>query len=129
MTHWAAEYIGAEWTRAETCWHFAARIWREQYGVRVPLVPIDGANARATRRMLDGSPERAAWAAVAVPMEGDAVLMAKGAHPCHVGVWITPPEGPGVLHSVEGSGGIFTPLGALAAMGYRVAGYYRRVAG
>lgn len=74
--------------------------------------------------MANGS-DRASWGEVAVPQEGDAVLMAQGALPCHVGVWL---DLGGVLHAVTGAGGVFTPLGRLRDMGYRVVGYYRRVA-
>jgi hypothetical protein len=51
--------------------------------------------------------------------------MAKGARPAHVGVWITPDDGAGVLHSVEAAGVIFTQPGRLAGMGYRIIGFYR----
>lgn len=125
MNHWASDYIGAEWSRDQTCWHFAARVWREHCGIIVPLIGIDGADARATRRMLANGAERAAWAEVAVPLECDGVLMAKGLHPCHVGIWL---ELGGVLHSIEGAGAIYTPVGRLAGLGYRIVGYYRRAA-
>lgn len=122
-THWATGYIGAEWTRDDTCWHFAARVWREQFGISVPLLSLDGGDPRATRRALDG-PERAAWGAVETPAEGDGVLMTKGARPCHVGIWIGLG---GVLHSVQGAGVIYTPGERVPDLGYRVTGYYRRV--
>jgi len=125
INHWASAYIGAEWTRDQTCWHFAARVWREHFGIIVALVSVDGADARATRRLLAAEPERAAWAGVAVPREGDAVLMAKGLRPCHVGIWLGLG---GVLHSIEGAGAIYTPVGRLAGLGYRIVGYYRRAA-
>lgn len=126
--HWAAAYIGLPWTRDFTCWHFCARVWAERFGITVPLVEIDGADARATRRELEQSAERRGWAEVAVPAEGDAVLMAKGARPCHVGLWLDFGLGTGgVLHCVEGAGAIFTPNGRLADLGYRVVGIYRRV--
>lgn len=121
--HWAARYIGVEWSRTNTCWHFCARVWAEVFGIVVPLIEIDGADARATRRLLSGAASDAGWLGVEQPAEGDAVLMARGARPCHVGIWLNLE---GVLHCVEGAGGIFTPRARLADLGYRMVGVYRR---
>lgn len=123
--HWATGYIGAEWSRAQTCWHFCARVWREHFGLVVPLVDIDGSDARAARRAFEGAAERQAWIDVQTPAEGDGVLMAMGARPCHVGIWVDPG---GVLHCIEGAGGVFTPRARLSDLGYRVVGFYRRAA-
>ena len=89
----------------------------------MPLIEIDGADPRATRRELAHSVEKRGWAEVAVPVEGDGVMMAKGAMPCHVGIWLSLD---GVLHCVEGAGAIFTPAERLADLGYRIVGTYRR---
>lgn len=124
-THWAADYIGLPWTPECNCWHFCARIWRERFGIDVPLIDVDGADPRATRRELEQSAERRGWQLVEVPREGDAVLMAKGARPCHVGMWL---DLGGTLHCIEGAGAIFTPGARLADLGYRVVGVYRRAA-
>lgn len=121
LDHWAVAYIGMPWTRAFTCWHFCALVWAERFGQSVPLPKIDGGDARATRRAL--AADKAGWAEVAAPQEGDGVLMAKGAHPCHVGIWLSLG---GVLHCVEGAGVIFTRAERLTDMGYRIAGIYRR---
>lgn len=86
---------------------------------------MDPADARAARHALAVSPAAAGWLAVAQPAEGDAVLMAKGARPCLVGIWIAPEPDPGVLHSVESAGVIFTAPGRLAGLGYRISGFYR----
>ena len=122
--HWASAYIGTEWTRDANCWHFCAQVWAERFGITVPLIDIDGTDPRATRRELSQSSERVGWAAVATPAEGCGVMMAKGALPCHVGIWL---DLGGVLHCVEGAGAIFTPAERLADLGYRIAGFYRRV--
>ncbi|WP_054006392.1 hypothetical protein [Cypionkella psychrotolerans] len=123
--HWASTYIGRPWSRSFTCWHFCALVWQERFGITVPLVDIDGADPRATRRELSNSAERRGWIEVSVPDEGDGVMMAKGALPCHVGIWLCLG---GVLHCVEGAGAIFTPAARLADLGYRIVGtYYRDV--
>jgi hypothetical protein len=122
--HWAMAYIGQPWIRGEAeCWHFAAKVWRDRFGLSVPLDIGSLGGLRAGRKALAGDPERLFWRTVTNPQEGDAVLMAKGQYPCHVGVCVAPQ---GVLHSVEGAGGLFTPLGRLAGMGYHIVGFYRR---
>ena len=129
MTHWAVDHIGTPWVAGVTdCWSFARGLWRARWGWDVPPLTVDPEDARAGRRALSVSPGSAGWVDADTPTEGDAVLMAKGARPCHVGVWITPEPEAGVLHSVERAGVVFTPPARLAGMGYRVVGIYRRAA-
>jgi len=129
MTHWAAAVIGTPWVPGSTdCWSLARGIWRTRFGWDVPPIMVDPSDARAARQALSVPPERLGWDAVVCPTEGDAVLMARGARPCHVGIWIEPEPDVGILHSVERSGVIYTPPARLAGIGYRVIGYYRRPA-
>ena len=124
--HWATEYIGTPWVSGVSdCWHFARRVWREQFGIVVPVVNVDAASALAGRKAFRDQ-SRHGWHEVQTPMEGDAVLMTMAQTPCHVGIWLDP-EGGGVLHSVEGIGAIFTPDARLAGMGYHVCSYHRRL--
>lgn len=125
-THWALAEIGHPWVAGENdCWSFARRIWAQRFGWDVPPVPIDPRDPRACRQALARDPAKAGWVVAWPPREGDAVLMARGARPAHVGIWIEPDLG-GVLHSVETAGVIFTPPDRLAGLGYRILGYYRR---
>lgn len=124
--HWAAQYIGQPWEAGVSdCWHFARRVWRERWGWEIPAVLGAGAGPIAARRALADVPVE--WSETKRPQEGDAVMMALGRHPCHVGVWIDV-DGGGVLHSIEGPGVIYTAGPRLVALGYRVCGFYRRVA-
>lgn len=129
--HWATAYVGLPWVAGESdCWHFSRRVWSERFGWTVPPVPVDATDARAARRAFAVGYQGTGWAPVAgvcAPAEGNAVLMAKGRWPCHVGVLVVLPEGHSVLHSVEGTGVIVTPLPRLADLGFRVVGLYRRV--
>lgn len=123
---WAADYIGTPWVAGlSDCWHFARRVWREQFGWDVPAVIADATDARAVRRAFAVGHEGSGWRPIRAPAEGDAVLMAMGRHPCHVGVWLPDAAGPACLHSVEGAGVILTPMSLLPALGYRVVGLYR----
>lgn len=122
--HWSSRYIGTEWDpRERHCWAFCRRVWAEHFGLEVPEMPFDGGDARAVRRAFAGDPEFACWHRVEAPTEGDAVVMAQGAHPAHVGIWL---DLGGVLHSIAGSGGIYTPRVRLRDIGYRVTGCWRR---
>ena len=124
--HWAARYIGLPWTPDFTCWHFCAQIWGEQFGWAMPAVAIDGADPRAVRLALRGGAERQFWQPVALAeaQDGDGVLMSKGVRPCHVGVWL---ELGGVLHCIEGAGGIYTEAARIGSLGYQITALYRRI--
>lgn len=124
--HWAAGYIGRPWVAGRSdCWNFARTVWAEVFGFEVPPVDVDVTSALAARRTLrDGA--KAGWTGVERADEGCAVLMSKGARPCHVGIYAAPPEGHGVLHSVEGAGVIWTPLNRIGGLGYQVVGFWQR---
>ncbi|MGV8987819.1 MAG: NlpC/P60 family protein [Cypionkella sp.] len=121
ITHWAGRYLGTPWVAGESdCWNLARRIWREQFGRDVPAVIVDASSPFETRRMLrDG--DRSRWQVTQTPMEGDAVMMARGTTPCHVGVYLADGS---ILHSVEGAGVICTAAEGLLRVGYQVAGFY-----
>lgn len=122
MTHWAETYIGLPWVAGDSdCWSLARRVWADHFARRVSVVAVDPACPFAGRRALREA-DMSDWAATGHPVEGDAVLMARGMSPCHVGIWL---QGDLVLHSVEGAGVICTPRTRLASTGYSVAGVYR----
>lgn len=119
--HWAIPYIGLPWDPVvHHCWGLCRKVWREQFGWMVPEVEIDGASPYAARKALAGGYN--GWIRVETPVEGDAVLMALGLHPCHVGIWIAPAPEASVLHSVEGAGTIFNTRSRLL---YRIENSYR----
>jgi cell wall-associated NlpC family hydrolase len=123
--HWSADYIGTPWVAGlSDCWSFARRVWRQEFGWQVPAWEGDPANLRAGMMALSG--DRPGWVPVAEATEGDAVLMGRSSRPCHVGVWITPPDGAGVLHALEQVGVVYTPPARLC--GLRILGLYRRQA-
>lgn len=124
MSHWTERWIGRPWIAGqEECWDFLRRVSAEEFGRTIPALPVLAADPRAVRRAFETGAERAAWEETARPVDGDAVLMAAGRRPCHVGLFVAPGR---VLHSVEGAGAILTPLAALDRLGYRVVGIYRR---
>lgn len=127
--HWAAVYIGRAWSPGDNCLDFARRVWREVRGWDVPVLPADVADPRAVRRAFEAGLNdglNRQWMPVETPEECDAVLMARGQRACHIGVWAAP-EGaePGILHSIEKAGVIFTPPGRIAGLGLAVLGFWR----
>lgn len=129
MSHWSAQYIGDPWLPGiSDCWSFARRVWREQWGWDVPPWGGDPSDLRHAVVALSAAPHHPGWRPVDLAVEGDAVLMGRGARPTHVGIWITPPEGAGILHSVERAGVIFTPPSRLPVLSLRVLACYRRAA-
>lgn len=124
MTHWVSAYVGREWDAQDNhCWAFCRHVWAAHFGLDVPEVAVAGDDPRAAMRAFSGHPEYGRWIAAETPAEGDAVVMAQGRHPCHVGIWIA---AGGVLHSVQGTGAIYTPAARLRDIGYRITGYWRR---
>ena len=124
MKHWAEQYIGTEWANdpERDCWGFVRRVWREQFGLDVPAVDVDALNRLSCVRAIES--HAPSWQRVEQPQEGDAVLLARGRHPSHVGVWAAG----GILHCLESSGTVFQRPSGLALTGWRIAGFYRRAA-
>lgn len=126
MTHWAAHYIGEPWVAVEhDCWGFVRRVYREQFGIDLPVVDVDSHSLRAGIQAFDRHPERAAWVALPNPTEGAAVLMGKAERASHVGIWCDV-DGGGVLHAIQGAGVVFQNRQALALSGWNVLASYRR---
>lgn len=122
MTHWAESYIGRPWVAGESdCWNTARRVWREHFGQDVPPITVEALSPLAGRRAIRDA-DLTDWQPVEVPQEGDAVLMAMGPSPCHVGIWLSFGA---VLHAIEHSGVICTPHRRLSDLGYRIVGFYR----
>lgn len=119
--HWTCRWIGRPWLAGTSdCWSLARAVWAHEFGREVPPLPVDPRDLAAGVRALRAG--RAGWIEPAVPAEGDAVLMARGAHPCHIGVWVAPER---VLHALERSGAVCTPATRLAETGYRLVAVLR----
>ena len=111
--------LGAAGPEAYDCWGLVRHYYAAARGVALPVV--DAVRTLAIARAFSGDPERANWAEVESPAEGDAVLMGQARRPHHVGLWL----GGGVLHAVEGAGVIHTQPALLRLGGWNVVGYYR----
>lgn len=117
---WAKEYIGNDWIAGENdCWSFARKIWRKHFNLDIAPVDVDPNNRLSCVRALSAGSKQ--WIQVQCPQEGDAVLMSTSKHPSHVGIWYEK----GVLHSMKGTGVIYSSLGTLRVIGLKVCGYYR----
>lgn len=127
--HWAIGLIGRPYVAlargpdAFDCWGLCVYVWREQFGLAVPDVGCDPADARSVRRAFEAGVASGAAAPIAKPIEGCAVYLSRARLPDHVGIWIDADRG-GVLHVIEGLGVVFTRGTALNANGFKVLGYY-----
>ena len=127
MTHWAGAYIGEEWVNGQNdCWHFFRKVQREHFGREVPVVDVNALSVLSCAQAIDKHEERSNWVVVQSPKEGDAVLMGKGKHPTHIGVW-TDADGGSVLHSLEKAGVCRQKLSALKRDGWNTITYYRHM--
>lgn len=131
MTHWAARWVGTPWIAGESdCWSLARRVWAVEFGREVPPIPagLDPRDPRVAVRAFAAGASSGDWITADPGRDGDAVLMARGARPCHIGLWVAaePPEAPRVLHALEGAGAVCTPAGRLDELGYRILSLLRR---
>lgn len=119
---WVGRYLGEPWVPGVSdCWSLARRVWAEVWGREVPPLPVDPADLRATLGAIEAG--RRDWLPADPPAEGDAVLMARGRRPCHIGILVA---GDRILHAIEGAGTICTPRDRLATLGYREVAVLRR---
>lgn len=132
--HWAAEYtardtpltweLGAQGPSAFDCWGFVRHVWREHFGIDVPIIECDKENPRAYAQRFMQHDERTNWIKVDVPEDGDAVLLSQGVRPTHVGVYAEV-DGGRVLHCLKGMGVVSQGLGSLKMNCWNVLGFYR----
>lgn len=126
-SHWAVEYIGLPYAPPERdCWGFFRSLRAERYGDVLPAVPVPDYRLATVISAFREAEERAAWAEVPEPVEGDAVLLGRSKHPAHVGMWVAVGGG-GVLHCERGCGVVFSDRAALAKAGWSLVRYYRRL--
>lgn len=128
--HWSAAYLGQPWANAPNsdCWGFVRRVWRDRWALDVPPLSVDATSARACARAAADVSDGPQWLVIELAQahEGDAVLMARGGHPSHVGLWVATG---GVLHCLQGRGVVYTPAGRLAAQGWPQRRIYRHASG
>lgn len=125
VDHWSLSYIGDPWVAGtHDCWQFFRRVQREVFRVEIPDAgpAFDPHSSLSCARALDAG--RGEWLELAQPAEGDAVLMARGSVPTHVGVW----AGGAVLHCQRGAGAILQELPGLRRHGWGSIRFYRRIA-
>jgi len=132
--HWAGQHIGTPYSDTGTgpdsyhCWAFFRMVQRVQFGRQVGDIanPLD---LRAQVLAFGDRAELARWQTVPLhhAVEGDGVLLRRARYPIHVGIWVTPPDGAGVLHCVRGAGAVYQRPAMLAADGWSIHGVYRYI--
>jgi hypothetical protein len=109
MDHWAAKYIGLPWAsgargpREMDCWGLLCCVNRDQFGIELPLHPVDANDHLAVARALGAHLDPKEWTRLTVPVDGCGVAMGVGKRFNHVGVWLAV-DGGLILHSAHGRG-------------------------
>lgn len=121
------EYVGLPWESGAcgpdsyNCWGLLKVVQEVHFNTPMPDLVMgdeEGIVAAYSEKMRTG-----AWKIVDTPRHGDGALLRAGSHP-HVGVWLDI-DGGGVLHSLEGTGVIFTLSANLNSLGFGSTQYYR----
>lgn len=92
---------GADGPDAYDCWNFARLIWREHYGLCLPILPTPGEMTDVVRAIAEHTP-RLGWREVIEPQDGDGVVFARAKFGSHIGVYIGDLRPPRVLHCDDG---------------------------
>lgn len=130
MTHWAAQYLGKPWVSgasgpdAYDCYGLILAVYREQYGVDLPLLNVDATRSLSIAKAMRDY-EYGDWQPVDAQCEGDVIQMGHARHPHHVGLWLDS-DGGRILHSLEGSGVVAQTPASLRLHGWNILTIYRR---
>lgn len=130
--HWAAAYLGRPWRLGadgpETydCWGLVRAVYRARCGVEIPAAGFASEEPRALIAGIAAYPAWNEWRPVeGRPDELDAVVMAQGRHPVHVGLWVAAGAAMAVLHTTRAGGVVVQDKPSLSATGFRIVGTYR----
>lgn len=132
--HWAENYIGLAWEngaqgpQAFDCWALVRHVQLTHYQRILPIINVDADDLPSVHQAFANHPEKARWHLVAVPMDGDCILVRRGNQLDHVGVYLDI-DGGRVLHAVRGSGVVCTAIPVLKRMGWNPVEFYRFAGG
>ena len=127
MTHWAAKYVGGEYSVEKDCYYWFRLISKEQFGRDLPsvIIPHKFKNFRAAKIMKQGG-ESFGYKATLSPVDGDAVFLSgNGKTSHHVGMAVFSGKKLMVLHAIEGAGVIISDKTALRMSGLNIMGFWR----
>jgi cell wall-associated NlpC family hydrolase len=118
--------IGRPWERAGfDCWGFVREFYAQAYAIDLPAFPgVDGGDHQQATRAAESARASGDWLPVAVPIDGDAVLMGRRERAHHVGVWLSI-DGGRIAHCDEAHGVCCHSIRQLASMGWGGFTYFR----
>lgn len=127
-THWAESYVGRQYAAdGDDCAALACDVWREVFGGTLPAMantPRSESRLQRCRQIDTAIAEMLDQ--VAVPKEGDVVLMKSAGRLEHVGVYALIGGEGWVLHALFNAGHVVLHrLRDLPREGLGVAGFYR----
>lgn len=122
-------YLGNPWLEGATgphefdCWGLLRYIMRHHYGKIVEQIPLG--NPAAILDVVQGKLTYGEWVQLDEPKDGCGALLRGGSEP-HVGVWLQN-DGGGVLHSIKGSGVVYSNKRDLKVLMFPRVKYYDKV--
>lgn len=87
--HWAAPFIGLEWSPERNCWWLVRAVFKDRYGIELPRLGVGDVHAADGVAKIKAAAEAAGIRQVSGPAkEGDVVLCRDLTGKRHVGVMI-----------------------------------------
>ena len=128
MAHWSDNYIGDPYIHGEAdCARLFCRVSAEVFNRQIPdEAGMERAVSRLGRAMQMDSAVSVLGEQVAIPNEGDAVLMVCCGRLSHIGVYCVVDGESSVLHAMENAGMVVRHrLRDLPRVGLTIEGFYR----
>ena len=130
---WFEEYIGLPWAavpdppRSFSCGELVRHVMQKRHGIAMPEILANAAILRECIRDI-GKPGRYGLFPLPSgegPREYDVAYLAQATRQSHVGLAVDSPDGPLIMHCVQGAGVTLNAPAELLGMGYRRLDWYR----
>ncbi|MBF0339661.1 MAG: C40 family peptidase [Magnetococcales bacterium] len=130
INHWVMDYLGAPWSPGADgpdfydCWGLVRAVYRDRYGVDLPVIPADATSPLEIRRAMTDERHRVGWDAIPYPVDRSVALMSHGKIPHHIGIVVNVGSLQ-MLHSVEGHGVVLQSMRDLELHGWNIQEFCR----
>lgn len=126
MTHWSFKYLGQPWSLDCDCFGWFRIIQEQEFGRKFEDInrgDMDRTLFAATN-LTESNARKHRWIKTDKPKEGDAVFMAKGTRPHHLGVVALVDNKIHVVHAPEFRGIMINDLLSLRLNQWKIISYW-----
>lgn len=116
--HWAASLIGQSWTPERNCWWLVRHVFREQLGIDMPIVDVEGVDTPENVAAIKRASATSGWRPAGGALQAWDIVLMRGPTGRHVGVMVVANGRLGLLHNVEDLGVCWQTLEEVQRMGY-----------